>query len=206
MKDILIHGENKQKFPVLLCTPGKEFNFNKYSEKYIDPLDAPYDTGSLMHYGKYTFNKNGRATIEVIGNPQQPIGQRNGFSKTDIEQLNALYDCSNADTGGWSSWSNFGPCYEVYNKCLHDRQRYCSHENRNKCPGANSYGVQKQTKACPHNCSLPIDGHWSRWSSWTACSVTCGPGTHTRTRKCDAPVPKNDGRTAVEVVRMSGSV
>ena len=48
-----------------------------------------------MHYGKYTFNKNGRPTIEVIGNPYKVIGQRYGFSKTDIEQLNALYDCSN---------------------------------------------------------------------------------------------------------------
>lgn len=57
------------------------------------------------------------------------------------------------ETGGWSSWSNFGPCYEESYRCLHDRQRYCSHKNRNNCPGANNYGVQKQTKPCPHNCS-----------------------------------------------------
>jgi len=64
----------------------------------MDPLDAAYDTSSIMHYGKYAFNKNGRPTIEVIGHPHSPIGQRNGFSKTDIEQLNALYDCSNPGT------------------------------------------------------------------------------------------------------------
>lgn len=64
----------------------------------MDPLDAAYDTSSIMHYGKYAFNKNGRPTIEVIGHPLSPIGQRNGFSKTDIEQLNALYDCSNPGT------------------------------------------------------------------------------------------------------------
>ena len=64
------------------------------------------------------------------------------------------------DTGGWSSWSNFGPCYEDSYKCLHDRQRYCSHKNRNKCPGANKYGVQKQTKPCPHSCS----SKYNKWS------------------------------------------
>ena len=74
---------------------GKEHNFKKQSEKDLDPLNAPYDTGSIMHYGRYTFNKNGRPTIEVIGNPYKVIGQRFGFSITDIEQLNALYDCSN---------------------------------------------------------------------------------------------------------------
>ena len=64
------------------------------------------------------------------------------------------------DTGGWSSWSNFGPCYEDSYKCLRDRQRYCSHKNRNKCPGANKYGVQKQTKPCPHSCS----SKYIKWS------------------------------------------
>lgn len=184
-KYVAIYWENIQ--------PGKEHNFKKQSEKDLDPLNAPYDTGSIMHYGRYTFNKNGRPTIEVIGNPYKVIGQRFGFSKTDIEQLNALYDCSNDATGGWSSWTSFGPCYKLNSKCLHDRQRYCSNKNRDKCPGANMYGVQTQTKPCPHSCSLPVDGHWGRWSSWSPCSVTCGYGTHTRTRKCNDPPPKNGG-------------
>ena len=42
--------------------------------------------------------------------------------------------------------------------------------------------------------SVPIDGHWGRWSSWTACSVTCGYGTHTRTRTCEDPAPKYGGK------------
>lgn len=83
------------KLKLSLYFSGKEQNFKKISEVYLDPLDAAYDTSSIMHYGKYAFNKNGRPTIEVIGHPHAPIGQRNGFSKTDIEQLNALYDCSN---------------------------------------------------------------------------------------------------------------
>ncbi len=42
--------------------------------------------------------------------------------------------------------------------------------------------------------SVPIAGHWGHWSPWTACSVTCGYGTHTRTRTCNDPAPKNGGK------------
>ena len=47
-----------------------------------------------MHYGKTSFSINGQPTIRAIDDPNKQLGQRNGFSKTDIAQLNALYDCS----------------------------------------------------------------------------------------------------------------
>ena len=47
-----------------------------------------------MHYGKISFSTNGQPTIQALGNPDKQLGQRDGFSKTDIAQLNALYDCS----------------------------------------------------------------------------------------------------------------
>ncbi|XP_031548609.1 zinc metalloproteinase nas-13-like, partial [Actinia tenebrosa] len=71
--------------------PGKEHNFNKYNHGRIDRLKATYDLGSIMHYGKYSFSSNGKPTIEGISNPNQQLGQRNGFSKTDIFEVNALY-------------------------------------------------------------------------------------------------------------------
>lgn len=33
----------------------------------MDFLDVVYDISSIMYYGKYVFNKNGRFIIEVIG-------------------------------------------------------------------------------------------------------------------------------------------
>ena len=40
---------------------------------------------------------------------------------------------------------------------------------------------------------LAVDGAWSEWSEWNACSKTCVGGYKTRSRKCDNPAPQNDG-------------
>jgi len=40
-----------------------------------------------------------------------------------------------------------------------------------------------------------VDGRWSTWTSFGACSVTCGGGLRTKTRSCSydpvAPVGRN---------------
>ena len=79
---------------VVVFYTGKEHNFDKYNNERIDYLNEVYDTGSIMHYGKTSFSINGLPTIQAIGDPNTELGQRDGFSKTDIAQINALYDCS----------------------------------------------------------------------------------------------------------------
>ncbi|WAR25474.1 ATS3-like protein [Mya arenaria] len=38
-----------------------------------------------------------------------------------------------------------------------------------------------------------VDGEWSGWEAWTACTTTCGTGVTFRTRHCDNPAPAYNG-------------
>lgn len=97
--------------------PGMEYNFNKYNWNMIQTLGVPYDTstvrisatytktnkyfkcsfsaGSVMHYTRLSFSKDGRSPTIVPKNPNVDfIGQRTGFSKSDLMKINRLYKCT----------------------------------------------------------------------------------------------------------------
>ncbi|KAK3751772.1 hypothetical protein QZH41_013230, partial [Actinostola sp. cb2023] len=194
---VFLYGSSYTDLPT-----GKEYNFDKYSHGQLDSLGAQYDYDSIMHYGKYGFSRNGKQTLVAIDNPSRELGQRDGLSAGDILKLNVLYDCSSkfseeeAPTGGWSSWSSFSRCDDA---CSKYRQRFCTAEDRETtCPGADQYGIETEHKTCSSvECYVPVDGHWGRWSSWSTCSVSCDRGKHTRTRKCDDPPTKNNGKYCI---------
>ena len=66
---------------------GRGHNFN---QQITDGDDiGSYDFGSIMHYGKFAFSRNGKATIESLGGQQ--FGQRSGLSPGDIAAARAMY-------------------------------------------------------------------------------------------------------------------
>ncbi|XP_073996502.1 semaphorin 5c isoform X4 [Rhodnius prolixus] len=100
--------------------------------------------------------------------------------------------------GGWSAWSSWTACKQATSigytseppdMCL------CSHRTcDNPAPahgGAPCTGLTTRVT----NCTL--HGGWTAWSSWSACSQTCGVAVKTRRRTCGAPAPQHGGRVCV---------
>ncbi|XP_040212234.1 low choriolytic enzyme-like [Rana temporaria] len=52
-----------------------------------------YDYGSIMHYARYSFSKNGNPTLEAIPDNTVSFGQRFGMSNLDFLKINTLYNC-----------------------------------------------------------------------------------------------------------------
>lgn len=73
-------------------------NFNKYKHDMVDGLQVPYDYDSIMHYGRKQFSKNGKDTIRALHDPKRPLGTTQGFSPTDLHEVNSLYDCKSKDS------------------------------------------------------------------------------------------------------------
>jgi hypothetical protein len=69
---------------------GHEHNFKKYNNSVVTDFGNEYDYESLMHYSGKAFSKNGQDTM-IATNPTQKLGQRNGFTETDLAKLNKMY-------------------------------------------------------------------------------------------------------------------
>ena len=70
-----------------------ESNFDITSTSFVTTQGIPYDLSSIMHYGAFDFSRNGQPTIEPLNSnvPLNDLGQRNGFTQSDISHVNTLY-------------------------------------------------------------------------------------------------------------------
>ena len=75
------------------CFIGKEINFEKrVSSPSLTTQSVPYDYESIMHYSAYAFSRNGFLTIDPHSSIiASKLGQRNGFSRRDIQHISILY-------------------------------------------------------------------------------------------------------------------
>ncbi|KAM9212162.1 hemicentin-1 [Dugong dugon] len=104
--------------------------------------------------------------------------------------------------GGFSQWSAWRSCSVTCGKGIQKRSRLCNSplpaNGGKSCQGSDSEMRNCQNKPCP------VDGSWSEWSSWEACTRSCGRGNRTRTRTCNNPSAQHGGwpceGNAVEII------
>ncbi|EDO41039.1 predicted protein, partial [Nematostella vectensis] len=99
--------------------------------------------------------------------------------------------------GGYSAWSKWTECSVTCGGGTRQRERSCTNpEPSNGGRDCLHLGESEETEACNKDaCPEPaVDGGWSDWTKWTACTVTCGGGTRVRERSCTNPAPQGKGK------------
>ncbi|KAK7506180.1 hypothetical protein BaRGS_00002292, partial [Batillaria attramentaria] len=95
--------------------------------------------------------------------------------------------------GGWSDWFPASSCSAT---CGTGGTQFFYRTCTNPVPaygGSYCNGAHYEPRPCSADVTCPadrVDGGWSNWFT-SACSVTCGSGTQTRTRTCTNPSPAN---------------
>ena len=67
----------------------------------------------------------------------------------------------------------------------------------------NRFLCETSTIVCHCIPSFSVNGGFSNWSAYGACSKSCGVGTKTRTRKCNNPAPAFGGANCVGATTQS---
>ncbi|XP_022342446.2 tolloid-like protein 1 [Crassostrea virginica] len=156
--------------------PDKTDNFEKLRSWEVNTLGIRYDYGSVMHYSKTAFSRNGNPTILPIRDTVAEIGQRHGFSHLDISKVNKLYRCGDilpgqtavpptlgqyqsnpllvmtniqthsCQSNGWLPWSKWSRCDL---NCQQQRERFCRPEcsDLRDCPG-----TSREVQNCQSQC------------------------------------------------------
>lgn len=104
--------------------------------------------------------------------------------------------------GGWGAWSTWSKCAKNADDSSSDEDISLSTDTclckTRKCDnpaakngGKNCAGINMAVTNCTQN------GGWTEWSSWSACSQTCGVAVKTRRRTCGNPKPAHGGRVCV---------
>uniref|UniRef100_A0A8C1GCZ4 Hemicentin-1 n=1 Tax=Cyprinus carpio TaxID=7962 RepID=A0A8C1GCZ4_CYPCA len=154
------------------------------------PVDGSWSEWSSWEECSRTCGQGNRTRVRTCSNPPAQHGGRACEGKAVEAIMCSIRPCPVG--GNWGAWLPWSPCSETCGKGMQTRLRLCNNPPPS-FEGPSCEGPDTQTQVCSErNC--PVDGKWSSWVSWGACSVSCGGGTRQRTRVCASPAPQHGGR------------
>ncbi|XP_036834633.1 hemicentin-1 isoform X2 [Oncorhynchus mykiss] len=154
------------------------------------PVDGNWSEWSEWEECSRTCGQGNRTRVRTCTNPSVQHGGRPCEGKAVEAIMCSIRPCPVA--GNWGAWLPWSSCSETCGKGMQTRVRLCNNPP-SSFHGPPCEGPDTQTQLCKER-HCPVDGKWSSWVSWGACSVSCGGGTRQRTRLCASPAPQHRGR------------
>ena len=140
---------------------------------------------SSMH-PSFKCTPSGAACTCTAKHPTHHTGGCRQLTHTSGQVYSVEGDCSdsgkNAIDGAWSAFSAWNVCSKTCGTGTQFARRTCT----NPVPfngGAGCAGSATTTQSCGTS-ACPINGKWSSWTSFGACTKSCGTGSQSRTRSC----------------------
>ncbi|CAB1323870.1 unnamed protein product, partial [Coregonus sp. 'balchen'] len=154
------------------------------------PVDGKWSEWSSWEECSRTCGQGNRTRVRTCTNPPVQHGGRPCEGKAVEAIMCSVRPCPVA--GNWGAWLPWSSCSETCGNGMQTRVRLCNNPP-SSFHGPPCEGPDTQTQLCKER-HCPVDGKWSSWVSWGACSVSCGGGTRQRTRLCASPAPQHRGR------------
>ncbi|CAH1773844.1 unnamed protein product [Owenia fusiformis] len=141
------------------------------------PVDGAYETWVSWSNCNVTCGGGSRKRTRNCFGPFYGGANCSG-DDTEIEGCNDMF-CP--VDGVHEEWTEWGKCSVTCAGGTRTRSRTC---NGPYYGGADCPEPMVETQDCNvYDC--PVDGTFSPWTAWDACSVSCGGGIHGRTRQCN---------------------
>ncbi|CAK8675296.1 unnamed protein product [Clavelina lepadiformis] len=148
--------------------PAFRYNFNKLSTQQIDSRGSQYDIGSVMHYSSRAFSFNGRPTL-TTPNGQLLKTQRNGFSQSDIQQINRLYGCQATEIGAGTGTAEIDAGTDTGGLCRDSNVRCQSWAQNGECQKNPGYMNINCCESCSQSACLDSSPYCPVWASVGYC-------------------------------------
>ncbi|XP_022795633.1 uncharacterized protein LOC111334203 [Stylophora pistillata] len=160
----------------------------------VCPIDGNYSNWSAFSLCTKTCGVGKQTRTRKCDNPV-PVGDGRNCSHLGPAMENQRCNTEACPVnGGYSNWSDFSPCTKSCAGGTHFRTRNCTNP-RPEAGGLDCtrLGPPREVEHC-NTKPCPVDGGYGNWSNFSSCSRSCGGGESVRSRQCNNPAPKHEGK------------